>query len=97
MTTIFKVLKKVGPSVADDMATAAIGAVLLAILCMGLYILLRFRDVAFSIGTIVAVAHDAAIFDIRLLVLPHNNAILVGNRPDIYCCDIDCCRILYPR
>lgn len=53
--------QKVGPSVADDMQTAAVGAVTLAIICMGLYILLRFRDVAFSIGTIVAVAHDAAI------------------------------------
>jgi len=53
--------QKVGPSVADDMKTAAVGAVLLAIVCMGLYILLRFRDVAFSIGTIIAVAHDAAI------------------------------------
>lgn len=53
--------QKVGPSVADDMKTAAVGAVVLAIICMGLYILLRFRDVAFSIGTIVAVAHDAAI------------------------------------
>lgn len=53
--------QKVGPSVADDMKTAAVGAVLLAIICMGLYILLRFRDLAFSIGTIIAVAHDAAI------------------------------------
>jgi SecD/SecF fusion protein len=53
--------QKVGPSVADDMKTAAIGAVALAILCMGLYILIRFRDLAFSLGTIVAVAHDAAI------------------------------------
>jgi SecD/SecF fusion protein len=26
---------------------------------MGLYILIRFRDVAFSVGTLVAVAHDA--------------------------------------
>ncbi|MBF0575278.1 protein translocase subunit SecDF [Dysgonomonas sp. GY617] len=53
--------QKVGPSVADDMKTAAVGAVILAIICMGLYILLRFRDVAFSLGTIIAVAHDAAI------------------------------------
>ncbi|MDH6354221.1 SecD/SecF fusion protein [Dysgonomonas sp. PH5-45] len=53
--------QKVGPSVADDMKTAAYGAVGLAILCMGLYILFRFRDVAFSVGTIIAVAHDAAI------------------------------------
>jgi len=53
--------QKVGPSVADDMKTAAFGAVILAIICMGLYILLRFRDMAFSIGTIIGVAHDAAI------------------------------------
>ncbi len=53
--------QKVGPSVADDMQTAAVGAVVLAIICMGLYILLRFRDVAFSVGTIIGVAHDAAI------------------------------------
>lgn len=53
--------QKVGPSVADDMKKSAVIAVSLAILCMGLYILIRFRDVAFSVGTIVAVAHDAAI------------------------------------
>lgn len=53
--------QKVGPSVADDMKKAAVLAVGFAILCMGLYILFRFRDVAFSIGTIIAVAHDAAI------------------------------------
>ncbi len=52
---------KVGPSVADDMKTAAVFAVSFAILCMGIYILFRFRDVAFSVGTIIAVAHDAAI------------------------------------
>lgn len=53
--------QKVGPSVADDMKSAAIIAVVLAIICMGLYILVRFRDIAFSVGTIIAVAHDAAI------------------------------------
>ncbi len=53
--------QKVGPSVADDMKSAAVIAVIIAIICMGLYILLRFRDVAFSLGTIIAVAHDAAI------------------------------------
>lgn len=54
-------VERVGPSVADDMKVSAIKAVVFAIICMGLYILIRFRDVAFSIGTIVAVAHDAAI------------------------------------
>ncbi|MDR2953514.1 MAG: protein translocase subunit SecDF [Prevotella sp.] len=51
----------VGPSIAEDLQKSATIAVLLAIICMGLYILLRFRDVAFSIGTLVAVAHDALI------------------------------------
>ena len=51
--------QRVGPSVADDMKTGATIAVIVAIICMGLYILLRFRDMAFSVGTLVAVAHDA--------------------------------------
>lgn len=49
----------VGPSIAEDLQKSASIAVVLAILCMGLYILMRFRDVAFSVGTLVAVAHDA--------------------------------------
>lgn len=53
--------QKVGPSVADDLKTAATVAVVIAILCMAIYILIRFRDVAFSVGTFVAVAHDALI------------------------------------
>lgn len=51
--------QRVGPSVADDLKTAATIAVLVAIVFMALYILLRFRDIAFSIGTLIAVAHDA--------------------------------------
>lgn len=51
--------QRVGPSIADDLKTAATIAVLIAIICMGLYILLRFRDMAFSVGTLIAVAHDA--------------------------------------
>lgn len=53
--------QRVGPSVADDLKTAASIAVVLAIIAMALYILIRFRDVAFSAGTFIAVAHDAAI------------------------------------
>ncbi|NDW10008.1 protein translocase subunit SecDF [Dysgonomonas sp. 520] len=49
----------VGPSVAEDLIKSSFIAVILAIICMGLYILIRFRDMAFSVGTIVAVAHDA--------------------------------------
>lgn len=53
--------QKVGPSIADDLKTAAFTAVIIAIICMALYILLRFRDIAFSVGTLVAVAHDAIV------------------------------------
>jgi SecD/SecF fusion protein len=53
--------QKVGPSIAEDLITSAIAAVIAAIICMALYILIRFRDVAFSVGTFVGVAHDAAI------------------------------------
>lgn len=53
--------QKVGPSVADDLKTAATIAVVIAIICMAAYILIRFRDIAFSVGTFVAVAHDALI------------------------------------
>lgn len=51
----------VGPSMAEDMQKSASIAVVLAIICMGLYILIRFRDVAFSAGTLIAVAHDALV------------------------------------
>jgi len=53
--------QRVGPSVADDLKTAATVAVLLAVVCMAIYILIRFRDIAFSAGTFVAVAHDAVL------------------------------------
>ncbi len=49
----------VGPSVADDLKASATIAILFAIVCMGAYILIRFRDMAFSVGTLIAVAHDA--------------------------------------
>ncbi|MDR0823779.1 MAG: protein translocase subunit SecDF [Prevotella sp.] len=53
--------QRVGPSVADDLKTAATIAVLIAVVCMAIYVLIRFRDVAFSAGTFVAVAHDAVL------------------------------------
>ena len=53
--------QKVGPSIADDIKTSATWAVLFALLAMGLYILIRFRDIAFSIGTIASVAHDTLV------------------------------------
>lgn len=50
--------QKVGPSVADDIKTGAIWAVIFSVLGIGLYILLRFRDISFSVGTIVALCGD---------------------------------------
>ncbi len=51
--------QKVGPSVADDMRTDAIIAVVMALIAMFFYILLRFRNVAFSLGALAAVAFTA--------------------------------------
>jgi len=49
----------VGPSIASDMTREAIWAVLFSLLAMALYILLRFRNIAFSIGALAAVAFTA--------------------------------------
>ncbi len=51
--------QKVGPTVANDMRTAAVIAVLLSLLAMFLYILIRFRNIAFSFGALAAVAFTA--------------------------------------
>ena len=50
--------QKVGQSIADDIKTGAIYSVVLALLAIGLYILLRFRNIAYSIGSIVALSCD---------------------------------------
>ncbi|GHT70752.1 protein translocase subunit SecDF [Bacteroidia bacterium] len=51
--------QKVGPSVADDIKKGAFWAVILAVLGIGLYILIRFRDISYSAGTIVSLVQDA--------------------------------------
>ena len=48
--------EKVGPSIASDMTREAVWAVIFSLLAMALYILIRFRNVAFSIGALAAVA-----------------------------------------
>lgn len=53
--------QKVGPTIADDIKRAAVWAVLFAIFAIGLYILIRFRAVSYSLGAIVALAHDTII------------------------------------
>lgn len=48
--------EKVGPSIASDMTTGAVWAVLLSLIAIALYILLRFRDISFSVGALVSLA-----------------------------------------
>jgi len=50
---------KVGPSVAKDVTYGAIISVIIALVAIFLYILLRFRNVAFSVGSTVALTFDA--------------------------------------
>ena len=52
---------KVGPAVADDIKRSAVWAVLLAILGIGLYIMIRFREWGYTLGAIVSLAHDVVI------------------------------------
>lgn len=51
--------QKVGPTVANDMKTDAYIAVSLALLAMFFYILIRFHNIAFSVGALAAVAFTA--------------------------------------
>ena len=52
---------KVGPSVAKDITHGAILSVVLALFAIFVYILIRFRNMAFSIGSTVALAVDTII------------------------------------
>jgi len=51
----------VGPSIASDMTRQAIWAVFFSLIAMALYILFRFRNVAFSLGALAAVAFTSFI------------------------------------
>ncbi len=53
--------QKVGPSVAADMTRGAVIAVFLSLVAIFIYILVRFRSVAFSVGAIAALAIDTFI------------------------------------
>lgn len=52
---------KVGPSVAKDITHGAMISVALALIFIFLYILLRFRNIGFSFGSIVALAFDTLV------------------------------------
>jgi SecD/SecF fusion protein len=53
--------QKVGPTIADDIKRSAIWAVLIAIFVIGLYILIRFRTIGYSLGAIAGLVHDTII------------------------------------
>ncbi len=50
--------QKVGPSIAADITRGAVISVILALIVIFVYILVRFRNVAFSVGAITALAID---------------------------------------
>ncbi|MXV52516.1 protein translocase subunit SecDF [Pedobacter sp. HMF7647] len=51
--------QKVGPTIANDLKTSAIWAVIFSIIVISIYILVRFRKWQFSLAAIVATTHDA--------------------------------------
>ncbi|NQY00448.1 MAG: protein translocase subunit SecF, partial [Flavobacteriaceae bacterium] len=66
--------RKVEPTIADDIKTSAIYAIIGSLLIVFLYILLRFRKISFSLGTVIAVFHDVlivlGIFSILYKIMP---------------------------
>ncbi|TQD34883.1 protein translocase subunit SecDF [Haloflavibacter putidus] len=67
---------KVGPTIADDIKTASVWAVLGSLIVVFLYILFRFRKWQFSLGAVVAVFHDVVIilgiFSLTYKIMPFN-------------------------
>ena len=53
--------QKVGPSIADDIKTSAVYSVVLALIAIGLYILVRFHNIAYSIGSVLALTCDTVL------------------------------------
>ena len=66
----------IGPSIAGDTTTAAIWAIALSLLGVGLYITLRFRKWQWALGATLALAHDAfiviGVFSIFYSFMPFN-------------------------
>lgn len=61
VTDYIKSSQKVGPTIADDIKTGAVWAIVIALICIALYILIRFKDMAFSIGALASLVHDVLI------------------------------------
>lgn len=68
--------KKVGPTFARDIKVAAVQSILIGLVCIFIYILLRFRKWQFGLGALLALFHDVLIvlslFSIFWNVLPFN-------------------------
>lgn len=66
--------QKVGPTIASDIKTSAIWAVLFSLLAIALYILIRFRNWGFSVGAVAALAHDVlfilGVYSIAYSIMP---------------------------
>ncbi|MBP5705490.1 MAG: protein translocase subunit SecF, partial [Paludibacteraceae bacterium] len=62
--------QKVGPTMADDIKSSAVIAVLIAMLGIGLYIFLRFSRLAYSGGALLALAHDTLFILLLYCILP---------------------------
>jgi SecD/SecF fusion protein len=68
--------QKVGPTVADDIKSKSVIAVLLALVAMFLYILLRFRKWQYSSAAIISLAHNVIIvlgvYSLFYSIMPFN-------------------------
>ncbi|MEJ7780354.1 MAG: protein translocase subunit SecDF [Daejeonella sp.] len=53
--------QKVGPTMADDIKTSAIYAVIFSIIVIFLYIIIRFKRLAFGFAAILALVHDVLV------------------------------------
>lgn len=51
--------QKVGPTIADNIKRQAVFAVLFALICMFIYIILRFPSWHYGLGAVVSLVHDA--------------------------------------
>lgn len=68
--------QKVGPTVAKDITSKSIVAIIIALILMFLYILVRFRKWQYSLGAIAALAHDTifvlGVFSLFYSIMPFN-------------------------
>jgi len=53
--------QKVGPSIAEDITRGAIISILLALVAIFLYILIRFRNLAFSVGAVIGLTANVLV------------------------------------